>query len=59
MANPKGIITRKDIISDDAMNFGAPLVEEFVKVTKANDALLSSVIQLNKEIKNLKTGGAQ
>lgn len=54
MANPKGIVTRKDMFSDDAMNFGDPLVAEFTKVTKANDTLLSSVIQLNKEIKNLK-----
>lgn len=54
MANPKGIITRKDVFSDDAMNFGDPLVGEFTKVTKASDVLLNSVIQLNKEIKNLK-----
>lgn len=47
MANKGGIITRKDIISEDAMNFGKDYAEQLKVAIEQNIALVNSVKELN------------
>ncbi|MEO8236079.1 MAG: hypothetical protein ABI549_11740, partial [Flavobacterium sp.] len=48
MATPNGIITRKDIITDDALQFGSDYAAELEKAIAANKQLLASSLELSK-----------
>ncbi|EJL66312.1 hypothetical protein [Flavobacterium sp. CF136] len=59
MANNNGIITRKDIISDDALNFGEVYAKQLKVAIDANEVLVKSVKELNSEVQNFKTANNQ
>jgi hypothetical protein len=59
MAGRKGVITRRDVISDKALNWGKQYVKNVQEAINANEQLIEAVIQLNEESKKLKTAGTQ
>lgn len=59
MANPKGIVTRKDMFSDDAMDFGKEYAKQLNLAVDANKVLVGSVKELNKQVQNFKAANNQ
>jgi len=59
MAKNDGIITRKDVISDDALNWGKDYQKNIQNAIKANQELVDSVKILNAESKKLKSSDSQ
>lgn len=59
MANKDGIITRKDLITDDALNFGEVYTKNLLEAEKANKSLIDSVKELNKQVLAFKTSNSQ
>lgn len=59
MANKGGIVTRKDMFSDDAMNFGKEYSKQLKTAIEANKTLVVSVKELNKEVQNFKVANTQ
>lgn len=58
MANKKGIITRKDIIENEALEFGITYAENVEKAISANNKLIGTVKIMNglvKDFQNAKT----
>ncbi|OIQ22204.1 MAG: phage tail tape measure protein [Flavobacterium sp. MedPE-SWcel] len=54
MANKGGVITRKDIIEDDALRFGEVYAKNLEKAISSNEVLVASVKELNKQAKAFK-----
>jgi TP901 family phage tail tape measure protein len=59
MANPKGIVTRKDMFSDDALDFGKEYSKNIQTAIDANKVLVDSVKELNKQVQNFKVANNQ
>ena len=59
MANKDGIITRKDIIEDEALKFGEVYAENIQKAIDANKVLVGSVKELNKQVQAFKVANSQ
>ena len=59
MANPKGIITRKDIVDDEAMKWGEVYAENIKEAVKQNNILVDSVKTLNKQVQAFKVANSQ
>ena len=59
MANPKGIITRRDIIEDEALKFGEVYAENVKEAIKQNKILVESVKELNKQVQAFKVANSQ
>jgi TP901 family phage tail tape measure protein len=59
MANPKGIITRKDIVDDEAMRWGEVYAENIKEAVKQNNILVDSVKILNKQVQAFKVANSQ
>ena len=59
MANPKGIITRKDIVDDEAMRWGEVYAENIKEAVKQNNILVDSVKTLNKQVQAFKVANSQ
>lgn len=59
MANPKGIITRKDIIEDEALKWGEVYTENVKEAIKQNRILVESVKELNKQVQAFKVANSQ
>ncbi|HEX8576980.1 MAG TPA: phage tail tape measure protein [Flavobacterium sp.] len=59
MANPKGIITRKDIIEDEALKWGEIYTENIKEAIKQNKILVESVKELNKQVQAFKVANSQ
>jgi hypothetical protein len=59
MANKGGIVTRKDMFSDDAMEFGKEYAKQLNVAIDANKILVDSVKELNKQVQNFKVANNQ
>lgn len=59
MANKGGIVTRKDMFSDDAMEFGKEYAKQLNVAIDANKVLVDSVKELNKQVQNFKVANNQ
>jgi TP901 family phage tail tape measure protein len=59
MANSKGIITRKDIIEDEALVFGKTYSDNLQEAITANNQLVVSVKELNKQVLAFKGANSQ
>jgi hypothetical protein len=59
MANKGGIVTRKDMFSDDAMKFGEDYAKQLNVAIDANKILVDSVKELNKQVQNFKVANNQ
>lgn len=59
MPNKGGIVTRKDMFSDDAMNFGKDYAKQLETAIDANNVLIDSVKELNKQVQNFKGANNQ
>jgi TP901 family phage tail tape measure protein len=59
MANPKGIIMRKDIIEDEALKWGEVYTENIKEAIKQNKILVESVKELNKQVQAFKVANSQ
>ena len=59
MANPKGIITRKDIIEDEALKWGEVYSENIKEAITQNNILVESVKTLNKQVLAFKVANSQ
>lgn len=59
MANKGGIVTRKDMFSDDAMQFGLDYAKNAQIALDKNEELVKSVIELNKQVLNFKGATTQ
>ena len=54
MANKDGVITKKDLIERDALQFGVEYQAQLNKMVEANNTLIDSSKRLNKQIKGFK-----
>jgi hypothetical protein len=59
MASKGGIVTRKDMFSDDAMEFGKEYSKQLNVAIDANKILVDSVKELNKQVQNFKVANNQ
>jgi tape measure domain-containing protein len=59
MANKNGIITRKDIIEDEALTFGKTYADNLQTAITANGQLVASVKELNIQVQKFKTANSQ
>jgi hypothetical protein len=59
MANKNGIITRKDIIEDEALKWGDTYAASLETSIKANKELVDSVKELNKQVQAFKVANSQ
>jgi hypothetical protein len=59
MANKGGIVTRRDMFSDDAMAFGEVYAKQLNVAIDANKVLVDSVKELNKQVQNFKVANNQ
>lgn len=59
MANKNGIITRKDIIEDEALKWGEVYAENIKEAVKQNKVLVDSVKELNKQVQAFKVANSQ
>jgi hypothetical protein len=59
MAKNDGLITRRDVISDGALNWGKEYEANISKAIKANQQLVEAVKVLNEESKKLKSSDTQ
>lgn len=54
MATPKGTITRKDLIDDDALNYGSALAKNLTEAIEAQNQLVVSAKSYNEVVKSFK-----
>lgn len=54
-----GVVTRKDMFSDDAMKFGEDYAKQLKAAIDANEVLINSVKELNKQVQNFKGANNQ
>lgn len=59
MANKGGVITRKDIITDEALTFGETYAKNLQQAIDANEILVGSVKELNTQVSKFKTANTQ
>lgn len=59
MANPGGTITRKDLIDDDALNYGSELVKKILPAIEAQEKLVESAKGYSAVISSMKKAESQ
>lgn len=59
MANKDGVITRKDIIEDEALKFGEVYANNLQVAIKSNRELVESVKELNKQVQLFKVASSE
>ncbi|MEW5677055.1 phage tail tape measure protein [Flavobacterium enshiense] len=57
MANKNGVITRKEVIEDDALHWGTEYVKNLEKAISKNNEFKSNILELAKAAKTMKNAG--